>query len=294
MSDDVLRGDIEDRDVGSISGYAALTFVVLGSAVLFVLYLWSGVFLALPGATLVVFMAKGLYVVEPNESRVFRLFGSYRGTDLESGLRWVNPFFSGHKVSRRIHSVETAVLKVNDAAGNPVEIGATVIWRVADAAKVSLQIGDFESFVGVQAVSAVRHLASSYPYDDVDRRSVESAPGQGNLTLLGGGKDIVDALLGELEDRLGSRGIEVLEARIAHLAYAPEIAPAMLRRQQAEAIVSARKTIVDGAVDIVEDALQRLEARKIQVSEERRSELVSSLLVVLVSERDAAPVIQVG
>jgi regulator of protease activity HflC (stomatin/prohibitin superfamily) len=240
---------------------------------------------------------KGLYVLQPNYSAVMQLFGSYIGTDATTGLRWVNPFYAATKVSRRVQTMESAKIKVNDLNGNPIEIAAAVIWRVRDAAKAVLQVENYAAFVQIQSETSVRKLASSHPYDDtetevavVDGRSEIAGP----VSLLSGGEQVVTALVEELSARLAPAGIEVTEARITHLAYAPEIASAMLRRQQAQAIIAARKKIVEGAVDMVKDALDRLQSKDIPVDEERRAALVSNLLVVLVSDKDAAPIVNAG
>lgn len=240
---------------------------------------------------------KGVYILQPNYSAVFQLFGSYVGTDHSTGMRWVNPFYSVTRVSRRVQSLESAKLKVNDSNGNPIEIAAAVIWRVEDAARAVLQVENYPKFVQIQSETAVRKLASTHPYDD-HKEAGASAAGEGGQerapSLLGGGDDIVNALVAELRTRLAGAGITVDEARITHLAYAPEIAPAMLRRQQAQAIIAARRSIVDGAVDMVHDALTRLGEKNIAIEEDRKASLVSNLLVVLVSDKDATPVVNAG
>lgn len=240
------------------------------------------------------FLLKGLYVLQPNYSAVIQLFGTYTGTDASTGLRWVTPFHTVTRVSRRVQTMESGRIKVNDLNGNPVEIAAAVIWRVRDAAKAVLQVENYTNFVQIQSETSVRKLASSHPYDDAEEAPAGSGPmvdATRPVSLLSGGDEVVRALVEELSSRLAPAGIEVTEARITHLAYAPEIASAMLRRQQAQAIIAARKKIVEGAVDMVKDALDRLQSKEIPVDEERRAALVSNLLVVLVSDKDAAPIV---
>jgi regulator of protease activity HflC (stomatin/prohibitin superfamily) len=235
--------------------------------------------------------------LQPNYSAVMQLFGSYIGTDATTGLRWVNPFYTVTKVSRRVQTMESAKIKVNDLNGNPIEIAAAVIWRVRDAAKAVLQVENYAAFVQIQSETSVRKLASSHPYDDTEAdlmKTGRASEAVRVVSLLSGGEEVVQALVEELSTRLAPAGIEVTEARITHLAYAPEIASAMLRRQQAQAIIAARKKIVEGAVDMVKDALDRLQSKDIPVDEERRAALVSNLLVVLVSDKDAAPIVNAG
>lgn len=294
---------ISDRPARSMSGYAVLVggFVLLGLAA----YLgWlsfgrtsAGGLLAIVIFLFCILVGKGLYILQPNYSAVMQLFGSYIGTDATTGLRWVNPLYTVTKVSRRVQTMESARIKVNDLNGNPIEIAAAVIWRVRDAAKAVLQVENYGSFVQIQSETSVRKLASSHPYDDTEAEVAEA--GQQSkvskpVSLLSGGEQVVAALVEELSARLAPAGIEVTEARITHLAYAPEIASAMLRRQQAQAIIAARKKIVEGAVDMVKDALDRLQSKGIPVDEERRAALVSNLLVVLVSDKDAAPIVNAG
>jgi regulator of protease activity HflC (stomatin/prohibitin superfamily) len=294
---------ISDRPARSMSGYAVLVggFVLLGLAA----YLgWlsfgrtsAGGLLAIVIFLFCILVGKGLYILQPNYSAVMQLFGSYIGTDATTGLRWVNPLYTVTKVSRRVQTMESARIKVNDLNGNPIEIAAAVIWRVRDAAKAVLQVENYGSFVQIQSETSVRKLASSHPYDDTEAEVAEA--GQQSkvskpVSLLSGGEQVVAALVEELSARLAPAGIEVTEARITHLAYAPEIASAMLRRQQAQAIIAPRKKIVEGAVDMVKDALDRLQSKDIPVEEERRAALVSNLLVVLVSDKDAAPIVNAG
>lgn len=231
----------------------------------------------------------GVFVLQPNESASLTLFGRYVGTERSSGLRWANPLTSRRKLSLRARNLNTPNLKVNDKRGNPVEIGAVVVWRVRDTAQALFDVDDFERYVGVQAEAAIRHLASAYAYDDGDDAA------SGEPTLRGGMDEVSAALRSELQLRFDAAGVEVQDARISHLAYAPEIAQVMLRRQQAEAIVSARAKIVYGAVSMVEAALKALSEREIVVlDDERKAAMVSNLLVVLCSDRETQPIVNAG
>jgi hypothetical protein len=228
----------------------------------------------------------GLFVVNPNEARVLQLFGAYVGTAREAGLRWANPFYSKKRVSVRVRNFETGKLKVNDASGNPVEIATVVVWRVVDTAEATFNVDDYKDFVHVQSEAALRNLATRYPYVAYDAEekslSVHIA-------------DISARLRTEIQERLEKAGVEVMEARISHLAYAPEIAAVMLRRQQAVAVVAARQKIVEGAVGMVEMALDSLAKREvIHLDEERKASMVSNLLVVLCSEHSTQPVVNTG
>jgi regulator of protease activity HflC (stomatin/prohibitin superfamily) len=236
-----------------------------------------------------IFILCGLYTVQPNQAVVVLLFGAYQGTDRASGLRWVFPFLSRKQVSERVNNFITQQMKVNDKNGNPIEIAAAVAWRVSDAAQATLGIEDYAQYVKVQSESAVRHMASEFAYDHGADDSTEA------ITLRSGGETITQILKKELTERLAAAGLIVLETRITHLAYAPEIASAMLRRQQANAVLSARKIIVEGAVGMVEMALSRLEeTQMVELDNERKAAMVSNLLVVLCSERDVTPVINSG
>jgi len=227
----------------------------------------------------------GLKVVAPNEGRVLQLFGAYRGTVKTDGLRWVNPFYSGKTVSLRVRSFETAKLKVNDLDGNPIEIAAVVVWHIVDTALASFAVEDYLKFVQMQAESALRNLATHYPYD-----------GHDDTSSLRGATDIVaQKLKEEILARVAQAGVQIQEARIAHLAYAPEIAHAMLQRQQATAIIAARSKIVEGAVGMVEHALALLSAKGVvQLDEERKAQMVSNLLVVLCGDRSTQPIVNAG
>jgi len=231
----------------------------------------------------------GLYMLSPNQAAVLTLFGAYIGTDREPGLRWANPFALKRKLSLRERNLNAPTLKVNDARGNPIEISAVVVWRVRDSAQALFQVDDFEAYVRVQAEAAIRHLAACYAYDEG-----EDLPA-GATTLRGGQDAVAQALRTELQARFDDAGVEVLDAKLSHLAYAPEIAQVMLRRQQAEAIISARQKIVHGAVSMVEAALQGLSERKIvELDDERKAAMVSNLLVVLCSDKDTQPIVNTG
>ncbi len=239
-------------------------------------------------AAIALVASQGFVVVRPNEARVLVLFGRYIGTLLEPGLWWVNPFTvrSREKVSLRVRSFQGDRIKVNDASGNPIELAAVVVWRVVDTAKAVFDVDQFERFVVVQSETAVRHLASGYPYDDYT---------EGAVSLRGTTHEILDSLHAELQARLDTAGVDVLETRLTHLAYAPEIAEVMLRRQQAEAILAARKTMVAGAVGLVEMALQQLEDTDlIELDPERKAAMVSNLMVVLSGDHAPTPVLNTG
>lgn len=231
----------------------------------------------------------GLYMLQPNEAKVLTLFGRYVGTDRRDGLRWANPFQTGAKISLRARNLNTSPMKVNDKRGNPVEIGAAVMWRVRDTARAVFEIDDYTRFVNIQAEAAIRHLATQYAYDSGEDLAPEET------TLRAGLDAVADALRDDLNRRFASAGLEVLDAKLTHLAYAPEIAQVMLRRQQATAIVSARHQIVAGAVGMVEAALNGLSERNLlTLDDERKAAMVSNLLVVLCSDNDTQPVINTG
>ncbi|MEU1592942.1 SPFH domain-containing protein [Streptomyces sp. NPDC005708] len=228
----------------------------------------------------------GLNTVAPGEARVVQLFGRYRGTIRQDGLRWVNPFTSRTKISTRVRNHETAVLKVNDAYGNPIELAAVVVWRVEDTAQATFEVDDFLEFVATQTEAAVRHIAIEYPYD---------AHEEGGLSLRGNAEEITEKLAAELHVRVDAAGVQIIESRFTHLAYAPEIASAMLQRQQAGAVVAARRQIVDGAVGMVEAALARIAERDIvELDDERKAAMVSNLMVVLCGDRAPQPILNTG
>ncbi len=232
------------------------------------------------------FLLFGLFMVQPNNAVVLQLFGRYVGTVRDEGLRWANPFFSKRAVSLRVRNFESNKLKVNELDGSPIEIASVVVWQVVDSAEALFLVDDFENFVHVQSESALRQMATTYPYDLHD---------DVKIALRSHSKEISEHLQAEIQERLAQAGVKVIEARISHLAYAPEIASAMLRRQQANAVIAARTRIVEGAVSMVELALDQLSKRGvIQLDEERKVAMVSNLLVVLCSDGNAQPVINTG
>jgi len=232
------------------------------------------------------FAMAGFYMVEPNQAAVQSLFGKYIGTVKDQGLRWNNPFFSAKKISLRVRNFESGKLKVNDLDGSPIEIGAVIVWQVVDSAEAVYNVDDYESFVHIQSEAALRAMATSYPYDQHE---------DGKIALRSHAAEIAKHLTEEIQERLAQAGVTVGEARISHLAYAPEIAQAMLQRQQAGAIIAARTRIVEGAVSMVEMALEQLSARKVvDLDPERRAVMVSNLLVVLCGERGTQPIVNAG
>lgn len=278
------------------NGFAAVAIaigLILGAA-LMVTRSPSGLTLVLSALALLGALGclAGLYTLNPNQAALLKLFGSYRGTDRAEGLRWCNPFCTRSKVSTRAHNFNSEKLKVNDLRGNPIEIAAAIVWRVEDTARCSFDVEDFESYVLTQAEAAVRHLASSYAYDNLDEGG-SASPAE--ITLRSGGEQVGSALRHELQDRFSLAGIVVVDAKLTHLAYAPEIAGAMLRRQQAQAIIAARSLIVQGAVGMVELALSGLQERGlVELDDERKAAMVTNLLVVLCSDHDAQPVVNTG
>ncbi len=230
----------------------------------------------------------GFYMVQPNQGKVLQLFGRYAGTDRQAGLRWANPFYSKKSVSLRVRNFESSRLKVNDAHGNPIEIAAVIVWRVVDTAEAVFEVDNYESYVTIQSEAALRNLATSYPYE-------EHGEDYQGLTLRGSSNDIASRLRMEVHERLQKAGVEVLEARLSHLAYAPEIAQAMLQRQQASAVLGARKIIVQGAVSIVQTALEQLRSQGVvDLDADRTAVMVSNLLVVLCGDQKAQPIINTG
>lgn len=235
-----------------------------------------------------VFFAKGLTIVNPNESAVLVLFGDYRGTIKKNGFRWVNPFFIRRKISLRARNLDSEPIKVNDKIGNPIRIGVVLVWRVRDTFKAAFDVNDFEHFVTIQTEAAIRKLAGLYPYDNFEDHEAE-------ITLRSGGEEVNEELEREVTERLAIAGIEVIEARINYLAYAQEIAQAMLKRQQATAIVAARFKIVEGAVGMVEMALDELGKKGIvDLDEDKKATMVSNLMVVLCGDKEATPVVNTG
>jgi len=282
---------LQEREMKGLSGWmmvALLLAVLIGS----IYALLAGVlpevlnFVVIVLIVLDVFCWFGLTVVNPNEAKVIQLFGVYKGSIKEQGFWWVNPLSTRRRVSLRIRNFESGKLKVNDHDGNPIEIAAVVVWRVVETAEAMFQVDDYEHFVHVQSESALRNLATRYPYDahEADQMSLR-------MSVI----EIAQRLRDEIQERLSKAGVEVIESRITHLAYAPEIASAMLRRQQASAIIAARQKIVEGAVGMVEMALDQLSEKEVvTLDEERKASMVSNLLVVLCSDRDAQPIVNAG
>ena len=287
---------LKEKVISGLSGWTMVAVLIAGVvlAVLAIVSVSSGEVDPNPAVVVALFVLilvdlvcwRGLTVVNPNTARVVMLFGRYQGTIKTPGLRWVNPLTMRRFVSLRVRNFESSKLKVNDHIGNPIEIAAIVVWRVVETAEAMFQVNDYEHFVHVQSESAVRTLATTFPYD---------AHEEGQLSLRGSADEVSLRLRHEIQERLATAGIEVIEARISHLAYAPEIANAMLRRQQATAIIAARQKIVEGAVGMVEMALEQLSAKRVvTLDEERKATMVSNLLVVLCSDRDAQPVVNTG
>jgi regulator of protease activity HflC (stomatin/prohibitin superfamily) len=246
---------------------------------------WA-IIVAVLAAIVLLICLGGFFTVAPNEGKVLQFFGNYVGTVRDAGPRWANPFYSKRGVSLRVRNFESSKLKVNDSDGNPIEIAAVVVWQVVDTAEALFQVNDYEDFVHIQSESALRQMAQTYPYDSHDT---------GGVSLRSHGKEIVEHLQNEIQERLASAGVKVIEARISHLAFAPEIAQAMLQRQQASAIIAARTRIVEGAVTMVEMALDQLKTRGVvQLDEERKAAMVSNLLVVLCGERGTQPIVNTG
>jgi|SRR5579862_8138015 len=284
---------LQEKLHASANGYGALA-VLLGLAGLCVFGFIAGAEMAsavlvlttIGGGVGALLLLKGLFIVNPNEGRVLQLFGSYVGTVREQGLRWTNPFFSKATVSLRVRNFETTQLKVNDHSGSPIEIGAVVVWNIEDSAKAVFEVQDVNGFVRIQSEAALRTLASRFPYEP---------HAVGEISLRSHPDEIAEKLRGEIQDRVGKAGVHVNEARISHLAYAQEIAQAMLRRQQAIAIIAARQKIVEGAVSMVDMALKGLAAQGIvTLDEKQKAEMVGNLLVVLCADRDAHPMVNVG
>ena len=266
--------------------FVALTVVVAPNALIGPLGAVQ-LFIGILGGVLVFIGWFGFFIVAPNQGKILQLFGKYAGTEHTMGLRWANPFYyPKHAISLRIRNFESSKLKVNDATGNPIEIAAVIVWKVVDSAEAFFEVDNYESFVTIQSESALRNLASIYPYESHQ---------EGSLSLLGEPLKIAGKLQMEVQERLQKAGVQVVEARISHLAYAPEIAQAMLRKQQAGAVLAARQLIVKGAVAIVTDALKALtEEHHFELDNERKANMVSNLLVVICSEQNAQPVINAG
>jgi len=273
----VLAGCLANDIVANVRARVPISFATLAATVVV--------------AITAVLVLLGLYTLQPNEAAIIQLFGAYRGTTRTPGLRATNPFYTRKKLSLRARNLNGERLKVNDKRGNPIEIAAVVVWRVDDTAKAFFDVDSYENYVKLQAEAAVRHLASSFAYDDADRTMPDTA----EPTLLASATTVTRALVTELEERFEKAGVIVEEARITHLAYAPEIAQVMLRRQQAEAIIAARTKIVHGAVSMVQMALNELsERRVVELDDERRAAMVSNLLTVLCAESEVQPVVNTG
>jgi hypothetical protein len=287
------RTPTQERDAHAASGFAMLVLAILLYLAAPAVAIAAAVSKA-PGYALIViplilaaiFITPGFFTVPPNTARVLLLFGEYKGTVRDSGFRWTNPFMTKRRVSLRAHNLNGERIKVNDKSGNPIEIAAVVVWRVRDTAQAVFDVEDYVDFVAVQSETAVRHLASTHPYDGGNDEE---------LSLRGSADVVSHELQRELQERLGRAGVEVIEARLSHLAYASEIAGAMLRRQQATAVIAARQKIVEGAVGMVEMALDHLAKRNVvHLDDERKAAMVSNLLVVLCGEQAAQPVVNAG
>ncbi len=276
---------IQERQVRTTSGLGVV--IVLLLAIGFSIFMLTrGVVWMVPIIAILVVMLFGLFIVQPNQAVVLQFFGHYVGTERLEGLRWANPFYSKKKVSLRVRNFESGKLKVNEIEGSPIEIAAVVVWQVHDSAEAMFEVDDYENFLHVQTESAVRQMATSYPYDLHDEHTI---------ALRSHSTEISEHLQREVQDRLSKAGITVIEARISHLAYAPEIAHAMLQRQQANAVIAARTRIVAGAVGMVEMALAELEkSGVVKLDEERKASMISNLLVVLCSDRGTQPVVNAG
>lgn len=284
---------IKEKELKALSGYAVLVMVLV-AAVALVYGIMNAVendsgllvLACVIGCIVDFILLIGLFIVHPNQARVIQLFGKYVGTVREPGLRWANPFYSKHNVSVRVRNFETSKLKVNDNRGNPIEIAAVVVWKVVDTAEAVFEVDDYQDYVRVQSEAAVRNLATGYPYDAFE---------EGEVSMVGHITEISDRLREENQARLSKAGIEIIESRISHLAYSPEIAQAMLRRQQASAVIAARRKIVEGAVGMVHTALEMLSEQQIlELDEERKASMVSNLLVVLCSEHETQPIVNTG
>ena len=290
---------MKEKSIGSLPGIAtllgSLVLMLAGVAALILAIVLTksgtgggGLFVAsgLVLVTIGIFVSTGLYMVQPNQAAVLSLFGKYVGTVKDNGLRWNNPFFAKKKISQRVRNFESGKLKVNELDGSPIEIASVIVWQVVDASEAVYNVDDYESFVHIQAESALRAMATSYPYDQHE---------DGQLALRSHANEVGAHLKQELQERLADAGVEVIDARISHLAYAPEIAQAMLQRQQANAIIAARTRIVAGAVGMVEMALAELQKNGVvQLDEERKAQMVSNLLVVLCGERSTQPIVNTG
>jgi len=282
-----------EKIVKPVSGFAALlvALIALAAAIYLFTFVEESEWIIIPAIILVlgsIFLLKGLMIINPNHSRVLNFFGKYVGTVKANGLFFVNPFYTTHKISLRAENLQGQTLKVNDKMGNPIDIGAVVVWQVGDTYKAAYEVKNYAEYVKVQSEAAVRHLANSFPYDNLEDEHAD-------ITLRDGGQKVNEILEKELAERLSPAGIIIKEARIAHLAYSQEIAGAMLQRQQATAIVAARTKIVEGAVGMVEMALELLSKKQIvELDEEKKAAMVSNLMVVLCGEKGAQPILNTG
>lgn len=278
-----------EKSMKSISAYIMLVvlFLVIGATIFGVVTLSNPIPVVI-GFPVILFLIRGFFFVNPNGSRVMTLFGDYKGTVRDNGFFWTNPFYARKSISLRARNFDSEKIKVNDKMGNPILISVILVWKVKETYRAAFDVDNYESFVRVQTDAAVRKLAGSYSYDNFDDDQEE-------ITLRSGFEEINNALEAELDERLDMAGIEVLEARIGYLAYAPEIAGAMLKRQQAEAIVAARLKIVEGAVGMVENALNQLAEKSIvDLDDEKKAAMVGNLMVVLCSDKEATPVLNTG
>lgn len=283
------EGNFEKPATTSNGIFMLVVLLALIAAEVFAIVVARAPVLAVVIAIAIVFVAPGYFMLQPNEASVLTLFGDYAGTERTPGLRWTWPWLIRKKVSARARNYNVDTLKVNDKRGNPVEIAAVVVWRVEDTAQALFDVDDFENFVRVQSESALRHVATRYNYDEGEEHEANE------ITLRAGADSVADALRDEVQVRVQLAGVKIEEAKLTHLAYAPEIAGAMLRRQQAEAVISARYKIVTGAVSMVEMALKSLsEKGVVELDDERRAAMVSNLMVVLCSDRDAQPIVNTG
>jgi len=270
------------------NGYIMLALAILLVLVSIPVLIITKFFILVAGIVIGVFMMMGVFIVNPNESMVITLFGAYKGTVIENGFFWANPFFTKRKISLRARNIDSEPIKVNDKVGNPIMIGIVLVWRVKDTFKAAFDVDDYVKFVEIQSEAAIRKLAGDYPYDNFEDEDA-------NITLRSGGDIVNEMLESALKERLDIAGIEVMEARISYLAYSNEIAQAMLKRQQASAIVSARFKIVEGAVSMVKMAIDQLKDEDIiELDDEKKAVMVSNLLVVLCSDKDASPVVNAG
>ncbi|MBT2188699.1 SPFH domain-containing protein [Sphingobium nicotianae] len=296
VSDSAPRGPAltasQEYEAATMSGYPMLIVLLLAiAAIIYGLTLVPdrpeiGIIPIIGGALLAAFTVAGFYLLSPNQAAAIQLFGTYKGTDRSAGLRWLLPWLTRKKISVRIHNVTSDTIKVNDLRGNPIEVATNVVWRVTDTARALFDVENYQEFVDIQIESAIRVIASRYPYDDIEHHEV---------TLRGDAAEVSEQLENQLQDRVTRAGVIIDECRLTHLAYAPEIAQAMLRRQQAEAVISARSKLVQGAVGMVEMALTMLsEKGVVELDDERKAAMVSNLMVVLCSERDTQPVVNAG